>query len=123
MIIKDCDSGVARTPPLAHHMDTAERSDHLPHPHHMIRSTLAALALLLTLPAQAGSFYPNLYGVRYCELRRAGIERQEAIKVAMAENWSSSRQSVKVTIQGQQVSTDSLTAALYIQNNCPEFLK
>lgn len=88
----------------------------------MIRTTFAALALLSTTPALAQSFYPYMYGARFCELRRMGIDAAQARKVAMDESWSNTRPSVTVTYNGKQVSTDVLDSANYVVRNCQELL-
>jgi hypothetical protein len=90
----------------------------------MIRTTIAAAALLLAaLPASAGSFFPTLYGARFCELRRAGISLSEARTVAMKEAWSDHRERTYVTYEGKQTSLDVLDATRYVVTNCPELLQ
>ena len=89
----------------------------------MLRLSLTAAALLLTLPAQAGSFYPNLFGAKYCELRALGVETKEAIKVSIQQNWSVTRETPSVTIDGKQYSLDVLEGSNYIKKNCPEYFK
>lgn len=84
--------------------------------------TLVA-ALLVAAPASAQSFYPNLYGSRFCELRRMGIDVEEARKVAMTEAWSRYRQVTYVTFQGKLYSLDVLDGARYVVDNCPELAK
>ncbi len=86
----------------------------------MIRTTLAAAALLLMAPAYSQSFYPNLYGLRFCQLRDLGVSANEARKVSMAENWSSSRQRVMTTYEGQPVSTDVLESVYFVARHCPQ---
>lgn len=85
----------------------------------MTKLLTAAALLLAAAPATAQSFYPNLYANRYCELRRLGVEPAEARRVAMDESWSNSRQSVMVTSNGKQVSTDVMEAASLVVNLCP----
>jgi hypothetical protein len=89
----------------------------------MIRSTLAAAALLLMAPAYSQSFYPNLYGLRFCQLRELGVSADEARKVAMAENWSSTRRPVMTTYDGQPISTDVLESAYFVTRHCPHHLQ
>ena len=89
--------------------------------HRMIQPTLIAAILLLSVPAQAGSFYPSLFGARYCELRAMGVENQEAIKVSILQNWSKTRQTPSVTIDGKEYSLDVIEGSNYIKKNCPEF--
>lgn len=84
---------------------------------------MAATAILATLPVQAQSFYPNTYGSRFCELRRMGISKQQALKAAMHEAWSSNRQPSYVDYNGKRTSLDVLDAARYVANNCPELFQ
>lgn len=78
------------------------------------------LMVMLAAPASAQSIYPNLFGARYCELRRLGIDAAQARDVAIKESWSASREPVYVQWQGQRVSLDILDASHYIVRNCPE---
>lgn len=89
----------------------------------MIRTTLTAAALLLAIPAHAQSFYPTLYGQRFCQLRQLGVTREEAINAAIKENWSNSRQPIYVDMNGKRTSTDVIDAANYVARNCPELMK
>lgn len=70
----------------------------------MFRSFL--LLVLLAGPASAQSFYPNIAGSRYCELRSLGASQQEAIRAAIAENWSNTRIPQEVVISGSRTSLD-----------------
>lgn len=70
---------------------------------------LCSLLLLCgPAPALAQSFYPNLAGLRYCNLRSMGIDHQQAMNIAMLENWSSDRQPFDVTAHGINTTTDVL---------------
>jgi hypothetical protein len=89
----------------------------------MIRTTIAAAALLLMAPAYSQSFYPNLYGQRFCQLREMGVGADEARAVAMTENYSNSRQRVMTTYNGKPVSTDVLESAFYVARHCPQHIK
>lgn len=66
------------------------------------------LVLLLALPANAQSIYPNAAGARYCQLRADGVTEREATKIAVAENYSADRVPVPVTVNGQATTTDIL---------------
>jgi hypothetical protein len=90
----------------------------------MIRITLTAAALLLSsAPALSQSFFPNLYGARFCELRSMGVSESEARAAAMSEAYSRYRQPTMVTYNGKPVSLDVLDAARFIVTNCPELAK
>jgi hypothetical protein len=40
-----------------------------------------------------------------------GVSQQEAIRVAMSENWSQYRQPVWVTVNGERITTDAIDMA------------
>jgi len=74
------------------------------------------LALLLALPLQAAaqSYYPNLAGARYCQLRQMGIDKDQAIELAMRENWEPERQSLTVVRDGKTWRLDDLDFAAWM---------
>ena len=77
--------------------------------------TLISLLCLLGGPATAQSFYPNLAGARYCSLRSVGVGHEEALTVAMQENWSNSRPpAAAVTVNGQRVTLDAVDLANWV---------
>jgi hypothetical protein len=80
------------------------------------------LLLVIPMPVAAASFYPSLYGSRYCELRAMGISASESRSIAMREAWSNERTTHYVTYKGQEVSVDVLTATQYVMKNCPNSL-
>ncbi len=85
-----------------------------------MKPLLLVASLLLATPSAAQSFYPNLFGSRYCELRRMGVDATQARDAAMSESWSSSRKVTYVTYEGKRISLDVLDAAKYVVKNCPE---
>lgn len=74
-------------------------------------AVLAVASSCVPAPAGAQSFYPNLAGARFCQLRAMGVSQQEAIRVAMSENWSQYRQPVWVTVNGERITTDAIDMA------------
>ena len=78
----------------------------------MIR--VLTLLAVLSGPAAAQSIYPALAGSRYCELRRLGVNHDQALTVSIRENLSP-RKPVMVTIGGRPYSTDQLDFANWIQ--------
>jgi hypothetical protein len=77
--------------------------------------TLISLLCLLAGPAAAQSFYPNLAGARYCSLRSVGVAHEEALTVAMQENWSNTRAPAPmVTVNGQRVTLDAVDLANWV---------
>jgi hypothetical protein len=81
---------------------------------HGVRTITALLILFFSMPAHAQSFYPNLAGARYCQLRRLGIERGEALRTAMTENWDPNRKSLTVTRDGQELTLDQIDLAQWV---------
>lgn len=76
-----------------------------------LQKTLLLSALLFPSTVQAQSFYPNLSGARYCQLRSMGVEQKRAIGIAISENWSNTRKPVWVTINGERVNLDAVDMA------------
>lgn len=72
------------------------------------------IVLLLAGSAAAQSFYPNLAGKRYCELRGHGVGHEEALRAAMKENWSSLRPEIKITAYGVETTTDNLDLMTWV---------
>lgn len=64
--------------------------------------------LLLCSPAAAQSFYPNLAGQRYCQLRGYGVGHDDAFRIAITENYAPDRPKVPVTAHGVSTYTDVL---------------
>ena len=78
--------------------------------------------LTMAAPVQAQEVLPYLYASEYCQLRRAGVDRQSAIRAAMqtatirGNNWT------YVTIGGQQQRSDIIRGALAVRDLCPHYL-
>jgi hypothetical protein len=72
------------------------------------------LILLLAAPAAAASYYPNSAGFRYCQLRQMGVDKEQAMRLAIRENWAQERYSQTVTIDGKTYSMDNLDFARWI---------
>lgn len=69
------------------------------------------LPLLCASPVAAASFFPNLAGQRYCDLRSAGATHEQALSTAIRENFSMDREQVMVEAYGKQYSTDVVELA------------
>jgi len=89
----------------------------------MIRVTFAAAALLLAGTANAQSFYPGQYGLRFCELRQMGLSLEQSRSTAMNEAWSNDRPEVIVNYKGKPVSLDVLDAVKIVLKTCPELAR
>ena len=72
------------------------------------------LLLLLATPAAGQSFYPNLAGQRYCELRRLGVDKDQARRVSIREYWAPHRQSPLITTARSTHSLDTLDFARWV---------
>lgn len=88
----------------------------------MKKLLIAAGALMLALPVQAGTvILPNLYAREYCSLRELGVNSDEATRAAMMESTISGTP-VKVTINGREYDHDVVKAARAVRARCPQFL-
>lgn len=81
------------------------------HHHRTTMTRLLLPLLLLTTPASAQTFWPNLAGARYCQLRAMGIDAKQAVDIAMRENWRPNAQPTMVEYQGQMVALEVLDMA------------
>lgn len=79
-----------------------------------MRRLLPLLLLAMPLQAAAQSYYPNLAGQRYCELRQLGVDKEQARFVAMRENWAPRRQSIEITTPRGSYNLDDLDYARWI---------
>ena len=75
---------------------------------------LFVLLLLISPSVKAQSYYPNLAGQRYCELRLFGLDKDQARRIAMYENWDPHRYSPMVTTSNGSYSLDDLDFARWI---------
>ena len=89
----------------------------------MIKSILlAATALTIAIPAQAGLvILPNLYAREYCSLRALGISDDDASRAAMSESTIQG-EPVKVTLNGRQVDLDVIKASQAVADRCPQYM-
>ena len=85
-----------------------------------MKPLLLVACLILASPVAAQSFDPDLFGKRFCQLRRAGISAALARDTAISETWSESRQTSYIVWEGKLVSLDVFEAANYVVNNCPQ---
>tara|TARA_Y100000768_G_C23913857_1_gene651362 strand:- start:373 stop:642 length:270 start_codon:yes stop_codon:yes gene_type:complete len=87
--------------------------------------TLVAILALLPITAsvaQADIRYPNTAGSKYCELRSAGVTKDDALRVAVQEGWDSDYTSPTVTRDdGSTVDLDVLEMTDYIVTMCPQY--
>jgi hypothetical protein len=75
----------------------------------------ALLLCLLCTPVHAQSFWPNLSGQRYCELRAIGVSHEQALTAAIRENWSNTRPPAPtVTFEGQDMTLDTIDLAQWV---------
>ena len=79
-----------------------------------MRHLLPLLLLAMPLQAAAQSYYPNLAGARYCQLRQMGIDKRQAVELAMRENWAPRRQSPTVVRDGKTYRLDDLDFATWM---------
>ena len=89
----------------------------------MIKSILlAATALTLAIPAQAGLvILPNLYAREYCNLRGLGVSEDDARRAAMSESVIDG-EPITVTINGREVDYDVVKASQAVADRCPQYM-
>lgn len=80
-----------------------------------MKQLLTALLVLAASPALGQSFYPNIAGQRYCDLRKVGVSSDEAIKAAIKDNIAPYRTSPKVMVSGIELSLDQLDFIEYVK--------
>lgn len=78
----------------------------------------SAMLVLVATPAVSQSFYPNIAGQRYCDLRKVGVSKDQAIKAALSDNLAPFRTSPKVTVHGIELTLDQLDFIEYMKR-CP----
>jgi hypothetical protein len=88
---------------------------------HALTSLAAACALssLIVMPAQS-RILPNLYALRYCELRSMGMDKQSAIRIAVRDALISEPDEI-ITYEGRQVQAGIYEAAVTVSRKCPQY--
>ena len=86
--------------------------------------SLVVLLALLPLSfgaAQADIRYPNTAGSKFCELRAAGVSKEQALEVAIQDNWDSSYTARTFTREdGTTIDEDVMEMSSYISTMCPD---
>ena len=86
--------------------------------------TIVALLALLPLTAsvaQADIRYPNTAGSKFCELRAAGVSKEQALDVAIRDNWDSDYTARTFTREdGTTIDEDVMEMSSYISTMCPD---
>lgn len=83
--------------------------------------TLLALLPLTASAAQADIRYPNTAGSDFCELRAAGVSKEQALEVAIRDNWDSSYTARTFTREdGTTIDEDVMEMSSYINTMCPD---
>ena len=86
--------------------------------------SLVVLLALLPLSfgaAKADIRYPNTAGAKFCELREAGIGKDKALEIAIADNWDSDYTARTFTREdGTTIDEDVLEMSSYINTMCPD---
>lgn len=85
--------------------------------------SLSILGVITPSAAIAGQILPTMYAREYCSLRELGVSREEAMNSAIATSYVDSLPDLPtVTIDGSEVSTDSVRAARAVESRCPQYL-
>lgn len=86
-----------------------------------MKKLIFALAFALSpIAVNAGEILPNIYAYKFCEMRAAGLSKNDAMKVAMDAAYVSSTNSRKVFWNGQYVDADVLQTTIAVMKLCPE---
>ena len=75
------------------------------------------------IAVNAGQVLPNLYASKFCEMRAAGLSKEDATTVAMQEAYISSGYAAKVTWNGKLIDSDVLQASIAVVKKCPDLAK
>ena len=86
--------------------------------------TLVAILALLPITAtvaQADIRYPNTAGSDFCELRAAGVSKDQALEIAIRDNWDSDYTARTFTREdGTTIDEDVMEMSSYINTMCPQ---
>ena len=83
----------------------------------------AAIFILAPVAVNAGQIMPNLYAEKYCELRKLGLSRKDAIKMATEESYIMGEDAPKVTLNGELFSSDVVRASIETYKLCPKLMQ
>ena len=76
------------------------------------------------MPAHAGTLLPNLYAIRYCNLRAIGAAHQDAMNAAFKFAFIDGDEWFMVTgANGKQERSDVVEAANAVFSRCPQSVK
>ena len=82
---------------------------------------LLALLPLSFSAAKADIRYPNTAGAKFCELREAGVSKDQALDVAIRDNWDSDYTARTFTREdGTTIDEDVMEMSSYISTMCPD---
>ena len=89
-----------------------------------MKKFIFALTLILSpCAANARQILPYLYASKFCELSAAGVDLNDARKIAITESITSSGSSVQINYQGKKINSDALQAAIAVSKMCPQYMK
>ena len=74
------------------------------------------------VPAHSMEVLPALYASTYCELRRNGLNRDDAVRSATRTASIPWGKPVMVERNGQKVPADIMQAAIMVAHFCPHYL-
>jgi len=90
----------------------------------IVKKFIFALTLILSpCVANAGQLLSYLYASKFCELAAAGVDLNDARKIAITEATVSSGSSVQVNYHGTKLNSDVLQAAIAVSKMCPQYMK
>lgn len=89
----------------------------------MKKFILALSFVFSPIAVNAGQVLPSLYASKFCEMRAAGLSKEDAAKVAMQDAYISSGQAAKVTWNGRLIDSDVLQASIAVVKKCPDLAR
>lgn len=89
----------------------------------MKKVIFAAIFILAPVAVNAGQIIPILYAEKYCELRKFGLSRKDAIKMATEESYITGEDAPKVALNGELFSSDVLRASIETYKLCPKLMQ
>ena len=89
-----------------------------------MKKLIVSLALIFSPCAvNAGQLLPYLYASKFCELAAAGVDLNDARKIAIIESTIPGASSVQVNYHGRKINSDTLQAAIAVSKMCPQYMK
>lgn len=89
----------------------------------LLASLIAAFPMPQVQAKTLVRVYGNLAGLKYCQLRQAGVSHDDALTFAIRDNLSvtGEREPVFRTASGQETTNSAVTFANFVSSMCPQY--